>query len=169
MEPFALQLKYTITPEVYLQAARLSGRVRRIISFVILAILAVLSGLLIANRGAQWNNASTLWTLGYALIIALEYYWLLPHRVRKLHRQQKMLHQELTVVLTEEAMSVSIEEGHSKIRWEKFHKWKEDRNLFLVYQSDRMFHMIPKRAFLDEKDVAALRTILTEKIGKPRK
>ena len=32
-----------------------------------------------------------------------------------------------------------------------------------------MFHMIPKRAFLDEKDVAALRTILTEKIGKPRK
>jgi hypothetical protein len=44
--------------------------------------------------------------------------------------------------------------------WADYRKWTENGELFLLYQSDRLFQMMPKRAFASAEDMRELRDFL---------
>jgi hypothetical protein len=59
--------------------------------------------------------------------------------------------------ISDQGFSISNSYGQSLIPWKDFVKWKEGQELFLLYRSDVMFTMIPKRLISTENDLQTLR------------
>ena len=51
--------------------------------------------------------------------------------------------------------------------WSDLTKWREGEGLFLLYGSDLIFYVLPKRAFQDAAAVDAFRDLLSAKIASP--
>ena len=52
-----------------------------------------------------------------------------------------------------------------KVKWPALIKFKETRNLFLVYPSKQICYLIPKRTFTNEGQVKEFRELLDQKIN----
>ncbi|SRR5258708_7011992 len=90
-----------------------------------------------------------------------------PKRLKKIFQQQKLLHKPFSFTITDEAILSKAEHGQANLSWDIFRKWKESKELFLLYQSDILFHIVPKRSFASEEDLVQFRKLLIEKIGPP--
>jgi len=59
--------------------------------------------------------------------------------------------------------------GEWKVSWAEAHKWKSNDKIILVYLSDRMFRMFPRRWFASDADFQDLKNLLLKTIGLPGK
>ncbi len=91
----------------------------------------------------------------------LSYYAYLPWNARRIFNQQKEYSAPFEIELTPEAMLAFSQYGYSSRPWGEFHKWREDERLLLLYLSDVLYIVIPKR-FLDEQQAAQIRALLRE-------
>lgn len=66
---------------------------------------------------------------------------------RKALDQQKTLRTPYRVSWTDLGISVESEYGDTRMPWGEFRKLREDRHLILLYESDRLYRLIPKRCF----------------------
>jgi hypothetical protein len=87
---------------------------------------------------------------------ALYRYALLPWRVKKIFQQQKELSMPYEIEITDAGLNITNELGNSLRPWKNFSKWKESKELFLLYHSDVMFTILPKR-FTDSAQIEAIR------------
>ena len=62
--------------------------------------------------------------------------------------------------VTEEGIFAETEHAHSLTPWSFVLKWKEGRQLFVIYHCDALFQMIPKRCIKSESDIEALTALL---------
>ncbi|HEY9430863.1 MAG TPA: YcxB family protein [Blastocatellia bacterium] len=65
----------------------------------------------------------------------------------------------------EEGFSQQTTNSDSKIKWPALIKFRETRNLFLIYPSKQMCYLIPKRVFTNEGQVKEFRELLHQKIN----
>ena len=107
-------------------------------------------------------------TAGSLGFCALVFFVILPLNAKRIYRQQKWLQLPADIHVTGESYHVKSEFGEATLPWKGFHKWKENRHLFLVYQSDILFHMWPKRCFPSPEAADEFRAILQRQIGKPK-
>jgi hypothetical protein len=98
---------------------------------------------------------------GLAVYLAGYFLVLLPWRARRIFRQQKSLQHPFRMIVDASGLSVSNEFGQAVVPWDHVRKWKENRQLFLVYHSDVLFHMIPKHCLRDPEEAIALRSLLS--------
>ncbi|MBN2499456.1 MAG: YcxB family protein [Anaerolineales bacterium] len=78
-------------------------------------------------------------------------YVLLPRRIRKIFAQQKELHAPIEMELTADALLTSSQYGQAERPWSIFVRWNEDDNVLVIYHSDAMFTILPKRYFSPEQ------------------
>lgn len=102
------------------------------------------------------------------LLFVLNRFVVIPRRVRRIFRQQKNLQRPLEFGWDRETVWSSSEIGNTKRPWSDFTKWRELKGLFLLYHSDVMFQMIPKRSFPNPDAVDEFRQLLLEKLGRSR-
>jgi len=65
----------------------------------------------------------------------------------------------------EEGFSQQTTNTDLTVKWPALIKFRETRNLFLIYPSKQMCYLIPKRAFTDESQVKEFRELLRRKIN----
>ncbi|HEY1136306.1 MAG TPA: YcxB family protein [Xanthomonadaceae bacterium] len=82
----------------------------------------------------------------------------LPGTWTRLFEQQKSLHERFTYSWDETGLTVSTPLGQAKRPWAHFIRHEEDAGSLLLYHSDAMFELIPKRWFDDGSTLDALRT-----------
>jgi hypothetical protein len=165
-----VNLTLTIEPRDYLRAQYLHLRPRPFLcwvgmGFLVVALMAVVSILC----KSKWTGADLRSLMGLVIsfaVIAFIFFVRMPLLTRRIFRQQKLLHHPIAVHVTRESCHAKFELGESTLPWTTFHKWKENRHLFLVYQSDALFHMWPKRCFPSPEAVNEFRAILESQIGK---
>ena len=63
----------------------------------------------------------------------------------RIYKQQKSLHSGFDLEITDHGIIISSENGHGSNNWEDFIKYKENSNYLLLYYSDALFTMIPKK------------------------
>ena len=92
--------------------------------------------------------------IGFGLIafVLVVRFVLIPNRVRKIFSQQKSLHQETEIAISEEGLILENQIGNAMIPWKNFIKWLEDDDVLLLFHSDLLMNMIPKRD-IPNKDV----------------
>ena len=94
------------------------------------------------------------------VVFPLYRYVLLPNRVKKIFTQQKTLSLPIEYEFTEIGLNTSNEVGNSTLPWTYFIKWKENKELIMLYHSDVLFNMIPKRFFADPQQIETVKSFL---------
>ncbi len=164
-----MKYELQITCDDYKAAMRLHVTPRRrfkIVLYPLLAFLALAIFFTFKNLLAGEGRGFYMLAGGVAYLFLL-FEVLLPYRWRKIYRQQKLLQKSFQYEFTADTFHTFSDYGNATLPWDKFHKWREGKNAFLVYQSDNLFHLIPKRIFESPEAQAQLRSYLTAKIGNP--
>ena len=91
--------------------------------------------------------------------------FLLPWRSRRIFKQQKGLQRPHTITWNDDCMTYESEQATARTPWTDFILWRENDVLFMLYFSEVMFRMIPKRAFLGDDSVTSFRELLRNKIS----
>ena len=86
------------------------------------------------------------WYFGYYLIY-------LRYRCKKIYCQQKSLNLPAQYEWDNEAIYATNESGSGKIKWSDYVKWRESKQLFLLYQSDVIFNIVPKSSFISLEQI----------------
>jgi len=66
---------------------------------------------------------------------------------RKALDQQKTLQMPYRVSWTDQGILIESEYSDTRMQWGNFWKLRQDQNLILLYESDRLYRLIPKRCF----------------------
>jgi YcxB-like protein len=148
-----------ITVDDYIAAQRLhSCRLR--ISSIVFAVLAIIYGVIdqfVLNVG----RGNFIIGLG---LISLATTWFVnrfgyPNRARKSIAIQPEFQQDFIYSWNSEAISGESSTGRSNRPWKYYKKIAESEKIFLLYQNDNLYEVIPKRWFVDEAQLAEFRTI----------
>lgn len=70
---------------------------------------------------------------------------LTPIAARRTFRQQRSLQGELSYGWTASALTIGTEYGSFDMPWSHFLRWIEDDRTILLFESDRLYRVIPKR------------------------
>lgn len=158
-----------LTPEDYVQACYINMRPRPILKWAGYLVLALTAFAIVislyfalADREGFFIPVFLVACLAY---LALLFLFIQPKRVRKIFSQQKAMQIPYSYTVTEEAVMTKSEISEEKLPWNHFIKWKEGTNLFVIYHSDVMFRMVPKRCFASPEEMAQFRQLLETKLG----
>jgi hypothetical protein len=107
-----------------------------------------------------------LWALpGILVYLVFFIFVLFPRKIRRSYSQRKDFQHEISMLVTSDGLETRTEQGHGMKPWDDFLKWKEGKNIFLLYISDHMFHMVPKRFFANHEDIDSFRDVVRRSIG----
>jgi hypothetical protein len=73
--------------------------------------------------------------------------FVLPRRARRIFAQQKNLQCPFEFRWDDDALLGVNERGSNRTPWSDYVKWAQDDRIILLYLSDAMFQMVPKRCF----------------------
>jgi hypothetical protein len=164
-----------LTAEDYIEAQRLHVgwktflRLSLFMLVVVLGVVIFLGGL---TDLTAWIGGAAIWLFWLAIFC-----WTYPRgiakRTKKLFAQQKELQLVYSADITDERLIMSAPgRGEWIIPWHESHKWKANDKIVLVYPSDRLFRMFPRRWFSSDAEFLAFKDLLAKMIGpagKPRK
>lgn len=116
-----------------------------------------------------WFVATLIASYGAILLltIALVRYVFLPWQGRRIYAQTKAMQRPYKWTWDDERMSYVNDLASGIVPWEDVLKWREGPEQFLVYQSNIMFYLFPKRAFANEAAIDEFRALLKKKIQSP--
>jgi hypothetical protein len=89
----------------------------------------------------------------------------LPRRAKRIMAQQKGLSGEIAVTWDEATIEVRNANGHGRLAWGDYSRWLEDDTMLVLFQSDNVLNLLPKR-FLSDEQVSDIRNRLTAALGK---
>ena len=128
--------------------------------FFIAGIVLVLLGVITEYKAIGFGGVAG-GAVGYCTVLFL----VIPFNAKKQYEQNRALRAELSMHLSENGISFGAETGESNLKWSDIHKWKYGGGIYLLYITSNMFHMVPSRALVNEKELTKL---LSEYIG-PKK
>jgi YcxB-like protein len=158
------QLEWTDYLETQLLHLRPTGWVRvALYIFLVLAGLAFigLSYLSVVSQDFTQIETCIVPVLIVGVVFLLYRYVFLPRRIRQLFEQQKELSSPFEIEISDTGIKATNIYGYSNRPWSNFRKWKESSNLIMLYHSDVLFTMIPKR-FCADQQIEAIHTYLKE-------
>ncbi len=91
----------------------------------------------------------------------------LPQRVRRVYSQQRNLQLAFESACTDTGIESTTANSTTRLPWNHLVRWREGATEFVLYQSDLMFNIVPKRCFAQPEEVDGFRGLLTERLGPP--
>jgi len=128
---------------------------------ILLALIAVLVVLLALLDPRSLTDPILLALGGAAALLLLTIWLAIPFHARRHFRQAAALRDEIEATWDENSIRFSSAHGNSNLAWREFHRWAENDRLFLLYQSQMLYNIVPKRA-LDEGKMLDLRNRLEQ-------
>lgn len=86
---------------------------------------------------------------------------ILPRRLRRVYRQHAGYKSNFTYSWDQDALTADSDIGHARRPWSHYTKWLENDHVFLLYHSDVMFELIPKRWFSSRDQLANFRNAVS--------
>lgn len=137
-----------------------TGFVRFIVYFTIAIGILILVLAFYLAATAQVSIISLIPVLTFVIFIPIYRYVFLPNRVKKIFSQQKELSLPYDIEISDTGMIVSNEFGTVNRPWDNFHKWKENNDLLILYHSDVLYTILPKRIFSDAAQIENVKEYL---------
>ena len=159
-------VRFRLTEDDMVRAARLYTLVslRRPKTIISLAIAFVLCLLLMAWLGGtifplnmdrlarEWPTVLGAGVFPFVLVFVVILVGN-PMLARRTFRQQRSLHGEVGLSWTEERLEFDSEYGRFAMPWSHFTRFGEDKHTFVLFESDRLYRIIPKRVLDTERDL----------------
>ncbi len=164
-----IEFKGIFEPNDCVRAQYLHCRPRplyKVLGVVVLALAFWAAWLMLTSDDFGIFEVAYFLAIGYFI---LNYTVILPWSARRMYRQQKALQREMHFRFDDSGASASSEIGNSDIPWGDYLKWKKNDHMILLYISDRMYQMLPRRMFANPGDFDRLGELLTDRIGKEQR
>lgn len=87
-------------------------------------------------------------------------------QLSRVYNSQPSLREPVNLKITEEGLKLQGASYESKLQWQVYTKFLEAKNVFLLYQSNNCFNIIPKRAFLNVEQIEEFRSLTTTYISR---
>lgn len=153
---------FRFTEADLIQAARLfSGknlsRPKVIVSYICLWFAGLIFFTYVITGSTSPSGIATdpLRILGLSILpfalIAVWTLWLIPTLARRNFRMQRSLHGDFSYGWDADKLMVSTEYGSFDMPWSHFHGWAENDKMLLLFESDRLYRVIPKRVLSPEQ------------------
>lgn len=128
-----------------------SGMIRIMISSVRATALFTLLVLVVVGRGKSVTSTILFFALASPFIVmgcSVAVLLVLGRSLgRKALDQQKTLQAPYRFSWTDQGILIESEYGDARMPWGGFRKLRQNQNLMLLYESDRLYRLIPKRCF----------------------
>lgn len=147
----------TVSVDDYINAHQLHARSAMKKWFLVSALTAVVGAVLMSLRVQFWG-----WVLlGGGLGSLLGTWWdvraRIPAKVRKLYGQYKDIAEPTQITWDGEYLKGRNVNGESRRKWRDYVRLKEDDKVFLLYVTDQIWQVIPKRCFAGEAEIDEFR------------
>lgn len=170
MEKFTVDVKLNEDDIVEFQKAHYSKLVKPVMRYSLIGIIAVLfiiNVILDVQSGYYYSLTGAL--LGIILIVLLSIPLAFRLSAKKSLRTNKMLMATQTYTFTENTVS-SFSENHTiSTKWSDMYDFRESRNHFLFYISNKQAFLIPKRLLMSDDQKLSFIRKCAENIPKPQK
>jgi hypothetical protein len=100
--------------------------------------------------------------VGIYITVIFGVYWYPRRQLLKRFNQDVFFENPFEIEITDEYFKFSNEVFQTKQAWKDYVKWRESREMILVYPYDTGWHPIPKRLFNDEGDEKNIKRLLQE-------
>lgn len=164
-----MKIQVQLTEEDYLASRWLAMRPRRWIQIAGWLVIATLFfGTAVGVNEALHKRSIPVelwWEIGAIVYFVVWFLVLMPWRLKKIFWQQKSLQRPFELEFTDSHLSVFSENGHVTLAWTDFVKWKKNKRMILIYQSDALAHLVPLRAFQTDADGRQTEDLLKSKLG----
>lgn len=167
-------VSFQYLPEDFLEAWRLQlrqnsfARVCRFAPLVLLAISGLGSWTEFRDHGLIVGLFSILPSAilsGLLLgLIVLGDRVLLPRRAKRFVSQQKSIQGEISIGWDAEGVAFAAKDAQSRTAWGDYFKWLENDVVLVLFQSENLLNVLPKRVLTDEQ-VAEIRSRLIAAVG----
>jgi hypothetical protein len=140
-------------------------------SLAILGLLLLASGIVLSVfvlvTGDMRQGGWEAWAVpAFILYVTLVFGIGIPYKCRRSYRQRKDLQRPCMFTASEEGLQFSAEGITGMKKWSDYVKWKEGRHCFLLYMSDSLYQLLPKRFLQSETEVAAFREMLQRNVAR---
>ena len=163
-----IEMKGRLEEGDYVRAVYLNMRPRRtyaILGLIVLAAFLWAAWYSFFGGGASKRSMTDYVFVAASVYLILNFFVYVPWKTRKTFKQQKSLQREMKLRFDASGMTVESENSQGKILGADVHKWKENDRLFLLYISDPLYDMVPKRLFASADDIEGVRELLTSHVG----
>ena len=163
-----MELNGRIAVEDFLAAQWVHVRPRRSLAVVGVTLLGLLILAMAASFLGRRQSLTDpmVWILPgiLAYLVFIAFVWV-PRKVRRSYSQRKDFQHEISMMVTSAGVEARTEQGYCVKPWSDYLKWKEGKNVFLLYLSDQLFQIVPKRFFAAREDIDAFRNVIRQSIG----
>jgi hypothetical protein len=83
-----------------------------------------------------------------------------PYQITRNFKQRKDLQREVSFGLSDSGIEMATTDFHGVKSWGDYLRWKEGKKVFLLYLSDNMYQVVPKRFFPSEAEISDFRALL---------
>lgn len=140
-------------------------------SYAVMSLLALALGTWIL---ASPRFRGVMDALGSLAIVSTAAWWLfilvsalrLPARLRRNIRSRGARPGSYELSWNDEQFSFESPDSRSRKDWDELVKWRQNKRVFLVYFTPRLFWIVPKRLFSGERDRDAFKALLKDKLGR---
>jgi len=167
-----ISFRVLLTPKDYLKSNYLHlrpGPVRKRVYITLLVIyltLTVSTGYSAILLGSDASSFILLLVLG---ALGIYYYFInLPLATRRLSANNPYFLFENQIQISPDALEIVDANGTTKIRLADYVKYKFNRDLIILYVTDRAFHLFPRRSFPSEENFQLFLTYLQNNLGSPQ-
>lgn len=128
------------SPGAWIRVSRLVGR------WLALMVLVTLLGWALVSRDRLlWLNLRPLFI--FAVLWAIVFWLWRPFSWRRTYARDHRFEHQITADISEDGIHFDSAMANSNVKWALFLRLLESDQIFLLYQSRRLFNMFPKRAF----------------------
>jgi hypothetical protein len=159
-------IRVLYTPQDFVAANWIHWRPRAVLGWLGILIaslfaVALVDSFFLHSEPAGWLDWAA---LGVPAYFAYFFGVHLPYKCRKAYRQRKDLQRECEFVADGSTLKLETLGGSMNKPWSDYLKWKEGKAAFLVYMSDNVYHLLPKRCFESEADIGKFRELLVARV-----
>ena len=166
-----MRISYRITREDYIDAQKLhrsKGRRAVVRGFVVAAkvvvvacfVLVLVLAVVTKDRNS-WSNLAPL--LGLGVVWALLLWVWTPFSWRRCYAKDRRWQQQFTADISEDGIHLESVDFDANLKWTIYLRFIESNKVFLLYQTGRMFNLLPKVAFAPG-EIEELRELLRRKL-----
>jgi hypothetical protein len=136
----AQKLHRSKSPSAFVRAIVLIGKILVGASVLVLIVLAAVD-----RDRKLWSNLApliillALWSL--ALLVWVPFNW------RRCYAKDRRLQHEFTANISEDGVHLQSSDFDANLKWSLYLRFLESDRVFLLYQTNRMFNLLPKAAF----------------------
>jgi hypothetical protein len=162
-----VQIEYAIDFEEWYEAVAQLALRKFIWRYVIWTAILVTGIVLLASdlRRGTTPVVSAFVTI-YAVIILTTIRWGYRRRMRRFFDRTPAISEHVVACFTADDANWTNPVTSSSVRWAAFSHWRETDLSFLLFRGPEYPFIVPKRAFLDDSQISAFRSLLAGKIGR---